>query len=520
MADVFSILNPIQDASHTRNLELSPPNSKCLPGTRKAVLSDIRSWANSSLQPNEPHIMWLYGYVGCGKSAIAREIALEFDDESVLAASFFFCRGAGDRSSIARFAGTVASQMATSIPETKAIIEAAIEKNRGLLSTNTASPSLQFNRLVFQPIKAVARLLSKPVLIVLDGVDECGDRNEMASVIESMIQFFDSYPSTPLRILITSRVEDHLHQQLHSSITQVKLLDLVDQTSDADIKAALDIEIEKKQRSRVLECDKSWPCEWDRRELVQHIGGSFIFMTTIVKLLFDPNLMGGRTPMERLPLVLSTEPDFDDLYRSILEPSKDLPHFRDVVSTIALAGRALSIAEIAEILELKAASVANVLVNLHAIMYIPGDDQVPVTLCHTSLRDFLTSEDRSGPFFASPTHHIRIARGCIRLAVDSSPSAYAPVHAIDHLKRFLASSEETADPFNGALAGLEEILGRPIFCVPNGSSSFIYREREYRYPALGVACEQKNWKLVRALVTAKVDVNVRFEGTFWLTHNG
>ncbi|KAJ3515147.1 hypothetical protein NMY22_g14527 [Coprinellus aureogranulatus] len=504
--DLFSILNPIQDASHTRNLKLSPPHWKCLPGTRKAVLSDIRAWANGNLHPSESHIMWLYGYAGCGKSALAQEIAVQFDDEGLLAASFFFFRGTGDRGAVVRFACTIASQIAASIPGTDAVIEAAVRKNPGLLSTNTASPTLQFKQLVCHPIKAVAHLLSKPVLIVLDGVDECGDRDEMASLIEDMIVFFDIHHSTPLRILIASRVEDHLHQQLNSS-NQVRLLDLVDRTSDADIETALNIEIEKKKRSRVLECDKSWPSRYDKQRLVDHIGGSFIFMTTIIKLLFDPKLMDGRTPMERLPLILSTEPDFDDLYRSILEPSRDLPHFGDIVSTIVLARRALSIAEIAEILEVKAADVANVLVNLHAIMYIPGDDQIPVTLCHTSLRDFLTSEDRSGPFFASPTHHIRIACSCISLAVDSSPSAYPPVYAIDHLEQFLASSEETTDPFNGALAGLEEILGMPIFRGPG--SSFIHWPPEYpdRHPALGVACERRNWKLVRALVTAKVDIN-------------
>ncbi|KAJ3508363.1 hypothetical protein NMY22_g16641 [Coprinellus aureogranulatus] len=285
--DIFDLLNPIEDASHTRNLRLSPPNSQCFPGTRKAVLDDIRAWAGGDIDPGEPHIMWVYGYAGCGKSAIAQEIAIEFDNGGLLAASFFFFRGTRDRSRIVRFACTVASQLAASIPATERTIEATIRRNRGLLSSHTASPSRQFERLVYHPIKAVASLLSRPVLIVLDGVDECGDREEMATLIEDMILFFNAHPNTPLRILITSRVEDHLHQRLHSS-NQVKLLNLVDRTSDADIAAALDIEIEKRRSSRLLACDKSWPSRWDKQELVKHIGGSFIFMTTIIKFLLTP----------------------------------------------------------------------------------------------------------------------------------------------------------------------------------------------------------------------------------------
>ncbi|KAJ3550904.1 hypothetical protein NMY22_g132 [Coprinellus aureogranulatus] len=502
--DLFSILNPIRDASHTRNLKLSPPHSKCLPGTRKAVLSDIRAWANGDLHPSEPHIMWLYGYAGCGKSALAQEIAVQFDDEGLLAASFFFSRGTGDRGAVVRFACTIASQISASIPETYATIEETIKKNRTLLSTKTAPPSLQFERLVYHPIKAAVHSPRKPVLIVLDGVDECGDREEMAGIIESMLLFFDKHPSTPLRILITSRIEDHLHEQLHSS-DQVRLLNLVDRTSDADIETALDIEIEKKKKgSRVLACDKSWPSWLDRRKLVEHIGGSFIFMTTVVKLLFDSKLMGGQTPMERLPLILNTKPEFDDLYMSILEPSKDLPHFRDIIGTIALAQEAVSIAQIAELLEVKAPNVASVLINLHAIMRIPGNDRDPITLWHTSLRDFLISEDRSGPFFASPTHHICIARRCIRLAVDPYATAYSRGYALKHLSLFLASGQETSDPLIEALAGLEKILDEPIF----GSSS----KFASGYPALKVACVYGDWKLVRALVVAKVDINVCFEG--------
>ena len=81
--DVFSfilaILNPILDASHTQNLRISPPNSACFPGTRLGVTQNIHTWADSSLIfGDHPHILWIYGYAGCGKSAIAQEMATYF----------------------------------------------------------------------------------------------------------------------------------------------------------------------------------------------------------------------------------------------------------------------------------------------------------------------------------------------------------------------------------------------------------------------------------------------------------
>ena len=96
--------------------------------------------------------------------------------------------------------------------------------------------------------------------------------------IEDTIEFFEQHPKIPMRFLITSRVEDHLHQVLHSS-KQVQLLNLVEKTSDADIAAALDVAIANAKRGRLLACDESWPDKWDRWRLVSHIGGSFLFMT-------------------------------------------------------------------------------------------------------------------------------------------------------------------------------------------------------------------------------------------------
>ncbi|TEB26519.1 hypothetical protein FA13DRAFT_1590758, partial [Coprinellus micaceus] len=148
-----------------------------------------------------------------------------------------------------------------------------------------------------------------------------------------------------------------------------------------------------------------WPSPWDKERLVEHIGGSYIFMTTIIKLLFAPSIKDGLTPMDRLPKILEMKPNFDDLYREVLEPCMHFPFFFEILATIALAFEPLSIAQIADLLDIKTFKVTNVLINLHAIMQVPGDDWSPVTLWHTSLRDFLTSEGRGGPFFADPKHH-------------------------------------------------------------------------------------------------------------------
>ncbi|RXW14007.1 hypothetical protein EST38_g11845, partial [Candolleomyces aberdarensis] len=65
--NLIELLRPILDASHTRNRETSPPNSACFPGTRTDVIRVIVAWVDSTLLRNT-HVLWLYGFVGCGKS--------------------------------------------------------------------------------------------------------------------------------------------------------------------------------------------------------------------------------------------------------------------------------------------------------------------------------------------------------------------------------------------------------------------------------------------------------------------
>ncbi|KAJ3524389.1 hypothetical protein NMY22_g11024 [Coprinellus aureogranulatus] len=437
-SDITALLNPILDASHSRNRKISPPNSDCFPGTRTGVLQDINSWATGSLSDHPQHILWVFGYAGCGKSAIAQAIATQLAETRRLGGSFFFFRGSGDRSNMSRFAATLASQIANRVDGAARHIKAALKANPGLLTMMSTVEQLKL--LVYDPIRAVTARwyrpfgIWSPIVIVIDGLDECDEKDEASAFVKQLIHLFAQKTDTPLRFLITSRVEDHLHRRLHNS-RQVRLLNLVDKTSDEDIGAALDAAIADAKGSRVLAtCEDTWLSPGDKQELIKHIGGSFIFMTTITKFLFSPPSVDGLTPIERLPLALNMNPGFDGLYTGILQGSSHFPHFSEIVSTVALAQEPLSVAQMAGLLNIDTTKVINVLVSLHAIFQVPGDDHTPITLWHSSLRDFLCSEDRSGPLFAAPTQHRLLAYRCISLTALSGNSPLSP--SSDYSRRF------------------------------------------------------------------------------------
>ncbi|KAJ2914119.1 hypothetical protein MD484_g6282, partial [Candolleomyces efflorescens] len=362
--------------------------------------------------------------------------------------------------------------MAAAVPETAPFVRAAASARPGLknVPTPVSSVAMQMQRLVYGPLKSAAdrgpiqSLAGYPFLIVIDGLDECEDKDEVGELIDSMLAFFDDNPSIPLRIFITSRVEQHIQSRLN--VPGVHLDNLADHCSDDDITAFLEVLFQDAgRRNAVIQAyvrqHGEWPTAGDKQKLVQHIGGSFIFASAVFKFIMGSSTSRDHetTPMTRLPLALKMNPGLDGLYTQTLERSENIPHFSNVISTVALLQSPLSTSGIAEVLGICTYEVVNVLVDLQAIIQVPGTDDIPVTLCHTSLRDFLTTQSRSGRFFAHPRHHAHLYLRLIRYEYElcrqrlgaATPSieststiAYSRRYSVEHLEKgrsFLERSE-------------------------------------------------------------------------------
>jgi hypothetical protein len=306
-------------------------------------------------------------------------------------------------------------------------------------------------RLVYKPFNAVVKrglifktLVQGPFLVVVDGLDECEDKLEVKEFIEHLLDFFKRHPSTPLRFFITSRVERHIKECLN--VAGVRLDDLVAHGSDDDILTFLETSFaDRVEKDPVLAAEiqssgsGQWPTRDDLKTLVHHIGGSFIFASALFKYIVEPS-NDGLTPMTRLPLALDMNPGLDGLYNFTLAKSQRLHHFSNVISTLALLFQPLSITAITDLLGLKLFEVLHILVNLQAIIHIPGTDERPVTFCHTSLRDFLTTESRSGSFFAPPSHHLYLSYRCSLVQDEPESENAAALYGIgnsgNHFEKF------------------------------------------------------------------------------------
>ncbi|RXW13791.1 hypothetical protein EST38_g12059 [Candolleomyces aberdarensis] len=352
-------LNPIFDASHTRDRRASPPDSACCPGTRENVIQGIKSWADLEIVLSETpvvHVYWFHGFAGSGKSAISLEIAKIYAGSGRLLASYFFFRNAGDRSRMNRFAATLAAQMAAVVPATSPFIEAALNAEPGLLTPGT-SLTLQLERLVYEPFQAALNLglvlTNEPFLIVVDGLDECEDKRGVVDFIDHMLDFFERHPSIPLRFFIASRVEEHIRSRLDND--GVVLGNLDSHSADKDIEMFLEASFRHaagKDRliKSYIRANGQWPTKSHVNKLIKHIKGSFVLASTIFKFIVQPATEEDpSTPMGRLPLALEMN-GLDSLYAQTLARSQHLPHFHNIISTIALLHYPQPIVGIAKLL--------------------------------------------------------------------------------------------------------------------------------------------------------------------------
>ncbi|KAJ2930468.1 hypothetical protein H1R20_g6621, partial [Candolleomyces eurysporus] len=157
---------------------------------------------------------------------------------------------------------------------------------------------MQMQRLIYGPLKAAARrgpvgsLAGHPFLIVIDGLDECEDKDEVEDLIDGMLAFFEENPFIPLRIFIASRVEQHIRSRL--DVPGVRLDDLVDHCSDDDITAFLNVLFQDaRRRNPVIQAyvreHGDWPTPSEKQKLVEHIGRSFIFASAVFKFIMGSN---------------------------------------------------------------------------------------------------------------------------------------------------------------------------------------------------------------------------------------
>jgi hypothetical protein len=369
---------------------------ECLEGTRSTVLDEITERIYTE---DQRRIQWLNGLAGTGKSTLAKTVAHLFADKNQLGASFFCSRDEADRSDVGLIFPTLAFQLSETVLGFAAELSKVIDVQPDI---GYALPPEQLEKLIVGPFRN-AGSHSQPILIVIDALDECKDEKATSTILMALSQYIDAMPF--LKVFVTCRPEQDVRQTFRSlqALSNILDLHLVDRTLvDHDIHRFLNFRLTQIAKSRsVGDLLASWPPVEFIEKLVQKAAGSFIFASTICKVIDEGDLEEELEQVAKLPTDKEGSLGIDDLYRQVVETALknmskvDVLKCRSILGTIILLQSPLSIADICQLLLCKRTAVNSYLKRFHSVIAIPREDPTgAVRVIHASFHDFLTDRTR------------------------------------------------------------------------------------------------------------------------------
>ncbi|KIM20489.1 hypothetical protein M408DRAFT_81907, partial [Serendipita vermifera MAFF 305830] len=380
-----AILKNLKPAS----LEYSPHVARCMEGTRQNILAEIRRWMEDIDAPN---ILWLKGYPGVGKSAIASSVMEQVRSLKRLGSSFFFQREKANSMTPNALWRVVAYDLARQYPAIKEKIIAAL-KNDETISVTLDIDRL-FHQLIHDPLVGSQGILKgPPPVVILDALDECGGLDGQRSEHRrSLLRTLKDWSRLPrkFKLFVTSRDESdigRLFSTISHHVVEVFTGQLVEAQSSGDIEKFLRSRFQEISAAYSRSLRPDWPGSPIIQELTAKSQGLFIWVKVIT------NFADSGDPEEQLSQILrgGGAGDMSTLYSFILNsffpnPSTALiGSFRSILGAVILAKIPFSVPSLIRLLSLKPTTMERICNGLQAVM----DSRATLRIQHQSFVDFL-----------------------------------------------------------------------------------------------------------------------------------
>ena len=354
-----------------------------MPGTREDVLTLIKTWLDDLSAPN---IFWLSGSPGSGKTTIASTVVADFH---CFSGQFFFCRDEAELRDPDNLWRRIALDLSLGSNALRKLIAQTLETQKA--NIRGLDISMQFKHLIAKPLQEVFGTCVKPLVVVVDALDECDSYDKLLTSLVAWSQL-----SKSLKLLITSRQHHKIQSRLRSVCVHHNLSTghaVSTQTSD---------DLEKyfvARFSEVTGMPPKWPGPAKVSFLVRKAAGLFVWAKSAVDFI----LHNGGDPEERLNIISADSGEgidvVDHLYHQVIsvalqglrQPEKTA--LKLVLGSIIIAKNPLRIKDLAELLGVKDALLNSIIGQLSPILSISNTSYLHI--CHWSVADFLLDSERS-----------------------------------------------------------------------------------------------------------------------------
>lgn len=361
-------------------------------------------------------MLWLHGPAGTGKSAVAQTFAERCAESERLGASFFFSRS-NNRSDPNTVIPSLIYQLAVRLPHYKSLVAAHLANDPELLRKTRRT---LFKNLIVEPLSQLQtqrrKRIQEPLLVVLDGLDECQGEDAQREIIEMISEVVRLKQDFPLIWLICSRPEAHLkyifsRPDFIVSCSREELAIDVESITDVDLYLRDGLAGIRIEFSDVTE--STWPSEEQTTQLSNYAFGHFAFASTALRYIGDLHYVA---PMSRLNALLSFlkgvrvgTPNpleaLDTLYTRILHfvPDEVLPMIKQILGYIiyvTVFGPLCSAQALCNFFRVDQATFHSAFRKLHSVIDIPSPNtsKTQLRFYHTSFEDYLLDPSRSGKF--------------------------------------------------------------------------------------------------------------------------
>ncbi|PAV17745.1 WD40 domain containing protein [Pyrrhoderma noxium] len=262
---LYYVLDPIHLSGHDR--------PHCLKNTRVSIRKEIDDWAQSTTSPN---VFLLVGGAGTGKSTISTTIAEEYRRNDSLGCYLFFLRSKSDPMAVIR---TVAYNLAVYNQNIAECIEDALRNKGELIS---ATLDTQFDTFLSIPLHQ-SQIKSKPILVVLDALDECGFQDTRRTLLQVLEDKLSTLPAN-FRFLITSRPEEDIIGSL-SDLSEIRTARLDNYDGTDDVHLYIGTKLDKMREKGMIDVEDLLEFDDMKRKLGETAGGLFIWASTAIKMI-------------------------------------------------------------------------------------------------------------------------------------------------------------------------------------------------------------------------------------------
>ncbi|KXN86010.1 hypothetical protein AN958_10620 [Leucoagaricus sp. SymC.cos] len=396
-----------------------PP--KCNPETRHSVRSRILEWRDNLTRHPDRRALWLPGSAAVGKSAVAQTVAETLEERGHLGAAFFFSRP-NRRDNPNTLIPTIAYQLAVRHRHYKSILARQLADDPSVLRKHRRA---QFKGLIMLPFQILmndliqqrSEIVLEPLVIVIDGLDECADRQAQREFVEMITDYAGMVDRFPLLWMISSREESHLKAAFANVDSRMiwlrERLEIDDSESRGDATRILEDGFLEIRRNFVNRLPPDWPPRAHIECVTQAASGHLGFAHFVIRFIGDEKYNDPRRQLDVClqflggtcaPGALNPLHALDLLYTQILSSlnADDLLVASRILGSTILYGReTLTVLVQANFLNLDQDTFYRSIERLHSVIVVPSVSEAStrsLRVYHASFSDYLKAPNRSGIF--------------------------------------------------------------------------------------------------------------------------